>query len=174
MNVPYRDAMGEREVLTWTDFGPAARSLAEQVAADDYRPDVILSIARGGLLLAGAISYALDVKNIHVINVKFYTDVNERLDVPIILPPAPSTVDITGLKVLIVDDVADTGMTLQLVREFCAAHVAESRIAVIYEKPRSLVQCEYVWRRTELWINFPWSSEPPVVRSANSGAEAVY
>jgi uncharacterized protein len=32
------------------------------------------------------------------------------------------------------------------------------RAAVLYEKPRSIVHCEYVWRRTELWIDFPWSS----------------
>jgi uncharacterized protein len=64
--------------------------------------------------------------------------------------------------VLIVDDVADTGETLKLVRDFCADHVAEARCAVIYEKPRSVVKCDYVWRRTDKWINFPWSSQPPV------------
>ncbi len=34
---------------------------------------------------------------------------------------------------------------------------------MIYEKPRSIVQCEYVWKRTDRWINFPWSVDPPVV-----------
>jgi uncharacterized protein len=37
------------------------------------------------------------------------------------------------------------------------------RCAVVYEKPASLVKCDYVWKRTDRWINFPWSSEPPVV-----------
>jgi hypoxanthine phosphoribosyltransferase len=58
--------MSEWEVLTWEDFGPAVRELAEQVAADGYRPEIIVSIARGGLLAAGAMSYALNVKNVHV------------------------------------------------------------------------------------------------------------
>jgi len=61
------------------------------------------------------------------------------------------------------DDVADTGATLELVRDFCADKVAEVRCAVIYQKPRSLVDCEYVWRHTDRWINFPWSVLPPVV-----------
>jgi hypoxanthine phosphoribosyltransferase len=65
--------------------------------------------------------------------------------------------------VLVADDVVDTGKTLDLVRDFRAGYVAEVRTAVIYEKPRSLVRCDYVWRRTDRWTDFPWSSLPPVV-----------
>jgi hypothetical protein len=34
---------------------------------------------------------------------------------------------------------------------------------VIYEKPHSVVKCDYVWKRTDLWVNFPWSDQPPVM-----------
>jgi hypoxanthine phosphoribosyltransferase len=151
-----------REVLSWESFGSASRELAEQVAASGYVPDVIMAIARGGLFIAGALGYDLDVKNLHVVNVEFYTGVDERLDMPVMLPPVPAAVDLAGARVLIADDVADTGETLKLVRDFCRDHVAEARIAVIYEKPRSLVKCDYVWRSTDLWIDFPWSMLPPV------------
>ena len=127
------------------------------VHADGFRPDLILSIARGGLFVAGALGYALDVKNLHVMNVEFYTGVDERLDMPVMLPPVPEPVDLAGARVLVADDVADTGATLALVKDYCEQHVAEVRCAVIYEKPRSTVQCEYVWRRTDRWIDFPWS-----------------
>lgn len=153
----------DRETLTWELFGSATRELAEQVAADGYRPDIILSIARGGLFVAGALGYALDVKNLHVANVEFYTGVDERLPVPIMLPPVPNVVDLSGAHVLVADDVADTGATLKLVRDFCTGHVADVRCAVVYEKPHSTVQCEYVWRRTDRWIDFPWSTRPPVI-----------
>lgn len=161
-----------REELDWRLFGTASRELAESVAADGYDPDIILSIARGGLFVAGALGYALDVKNLHVANVEFYTGINERLPVPIMLPPVPNVVDLSGSKVLIADDVADTGATLKLVRDFCAGHVADVRCAVIYEKPHSTVQCEYVWRHTDRWINFPWSTLPPVVRRADQVLDA--
>ena len=46
--------------------------------------------------------------------------------------------------------------------DFCAGKVGEVRTRVIYEKPRSVVKCDYVWRRTDRWINFPWSDRPPV------------
>ena len=45
-------------------------------------------IARGGLLVAGAVGYALGVKNTFTMNVEFYTGVDERLDMPMLLPPA--------------------------------------------------------------------------------------
>ena len=162
--------MDERENLTWALFGTAGRELAAQIADDGFRPDLILSIARGGLFVAGSLAYALDVKNVHVANVEYYTGVDERLDMPIFLPPVPQPVDLSGARVLIADDVADTGATLQLVKQFCAELVAEVRCAVIYAKDRSTVQCEYVWRRTDRWINFPWSVEPPVVGGPNRDA----
>ena len=79
----------EREILTRELFGTATREVAEQVAVD-YEPDMILSIARGGLLLGGALGYALAVKNTYTMNVEFYTGVDERLEVPRVLPPAPA------------------------------------------------------------------------------------
>jgi hypoxanthine phosphoribosyltransferase len=161
-----------REELTWDLFGSAGRELAQTIADDGFEPDLILSIARGGLFVAGALGYALAVKNLHVMNVEFYTGVNERLDLPVMLPPVPNAVDLTGATVLIADDVADTGATLKLVRDFCVDHVAEVRCAVIYEKPHSEVNCEYVWRHTDRWINFPWSTEPPVVKRAGQVLDA--
>ena len=149
-----------REVLTWSDFGTASRDLARAVVDDGYRPEIVLGIARGGLVLAGAVAYALDVKNLFSMNVEFYTGVDERLEMPIVLPPVLDVVDIAGSRVLVVDDVADTGGTLQLVLDFCAGHVADVRSAVLYGKSRSTVAPEYVWRRTEDWIEFPWSAEP--------------
>jgi hypoxanthine phosphoribosyltransferase len=158
--------MTEREVMTWDDLGAGARSLAQAVADDGYRPDIVLAIARGGLLVAGALGYALGVKNTFTMNVEFYTGIDERLDMPMILPPLPDLVDFEDTRVLIADDVADTGATLALVKGFCAGKVAEVRCAVLYEKPRSTVRCEYVWRRTERWIDFPWSAEEAVLQPA--------
>jgi hypoxanthine phosphoribosyltransferase len=150
------------EVMTWDDLGRGVRELATAAHADDFVPDLVLGIARGGLLVAGALGYALGVKNTFTMNVEFYTGIDERLDMPMILPPVPELVDLEEARVLIADDVADTGQTLLLVKDFCAGKVGEVRCAVLYEKPRSAVSCEYVWRRTDSWIDFPWSAEKPV------------
>ena len=151
--------------MEWADLGQAARELAVQVVDDGYDPEMILAIARGGLLVGAALGYALAVKNVYTMNVEYYTGVDERLEVPRILPPAPDFVDLDDARILIADDVADTGRTLALVKDFCDGKVAEARTAVLYEKPHSVVACDYVWRTTEAWITFPWSAEPPVTES---------
>ena len=153
----------EREHLDWARYGVAVRELATEVAADGYRPDIILAIARGGLFVAGSLGYALGVKNLYVMNVEYYTGVDERLDVPVMLPPHLDLVGVEEARFLVADDVADTGHTLEVVLDHCRDKVGEVRAAVLYEKPRSVVRCDYVWKHTELWIEFPWSSEPPVV-----------
>ena len=153
-------------MLAWDLFGEASRELAQQVTDSGYRPTIVLGIARGGLLPAATLSYALGVKNLFTMNVEFYTGIDERLQFPVMLPPLLDAVDLAGATVLVADDVADTGATLKLVTDFCEAHVADVRCAVLYEKPRSIVKCEYVWRRTDRWIDFPWSTLPPVARSA--------
>ncbi|MER6104772.1 phosphoribosyltransferase [Streptomyces sp. NPDC001832] len=161
-----------RENLTYEGFGHAVRELAQTVADDGFEPDVVLSIARGGVFVAGGLAYALDCKNIHLVNVEFYTGVGTTLEMPVMLAPVPNVVDFSDKKVLIADDVADTGKTLKLVRDFCIEHVAEVRSAVIYEKSHSLVKCEYVWKRTDRWINFPWSVDKPVVRRGGQVLDA--
>ncbi len=164
--------MSAREIMSWDVFGVASRELATQIAKSGYEPDIILAIARGGLLAAGALGYALSVKNTYTLNVEFYTGVDERLAIPIMLPPVPSIVDLKDSRVLIVDDVADTGHTLKLVNEFCAGQVKESRIAVLYEKSASIVKSDYVWKRTDEWINFPWSDKEPVAKRSWSVRDA--
>lgn len=162
----------QREIMTWDTFGTASRELAQAIVDDDYVPDMILSIARGGLLIGGALGYALAVKNTYTMNVEFYTGVDERLEVPRILPPAPDFVDLAHASILIADDVADTGHTLKSVEQFCEGKVGEVRTAVLYEKPHSVVKCDYVWKRTDLWINFPWSDKPPVAEREGAVRDA--
>ena len=157
--------------MSWDDLGVGTRELAHSIYDDGYRPDMVLAIARGGMLVASALGYALGVKNTFTMNVEFYTGVDARLEMPMILPPVPDLVDFGETRVLIADDVADTGATLALVKGFCEGKVAEVRCAVLYEKPWSTVLSEYVWRRTDRWITFPWSAEPPVDEALTAVAE---
>jgi hypoxanthine phosphoribosyltransferase len=153
----------EREVLSWPLFGTASRELAMAVVDSGFRPDIILAIARGGLTVAGALGYALGIKNCFAISVEYYTGVDERLDVPVVLPPMPDLVAVRDLNVLIADDVADTGDTLSMVERIIHPHVREARSAVLYTKSRSVIEPTYTWRRTDAWITFPWSADEPLV-----------
>jgi hypoxanthine phosphoribosyltransferase len=153
----------EREILSYAAFGVAARELAQTIADDGYRPDAIVAIARGGLVLAGALGYALDVKMLGSLNVEFYTGVEERLDEPVVLPPTLDRDALAGKRVLLVDDVSDSGRTLALVLALLRAGGGEVRTVCLYSKPGTVQQPDYVWRTTPNWIMFPWSAEGPVV-----------
>ena len=160
----------EREILTWDEFGAACRDLAGSLWDSGFRPDIIVCVARGGLLPAGSIGYALDIKSLLVLNVEFYTGIGTTLLDPRLVDPVPDNHGMTGKKVLIVDDVADSGRTLKFVHEICEQYASEIRTAVLYEKPRTVLKCEYVWKRTDRWIAFPWSALPPVNSQGNSEA----
>ncbi|QGS34315.1 phosphoribosyltransferase [Corynebacterium xerosis] len=155
----------QKEILTWEGFGVAQRELAQTIADDGYEPEIIIAVARGGLVAAGALSYALGVKLSDAINVEFYTDVHTTLPDPILLEPMLDVASISGRKLLVVDDVADSGRTMKLVLEILREQGAEVRSAVLYEKSVSVVKPDYTWRHTDEWIVFPWSAEPPVTKN---------
>ena len=152
----------DREILGWLEFGEAARHLALDVLHSGFMPDVVVAIARGGLLLAGGIAYALDVKSCGALNVEFYTGVGQRLPAPIVLPPLLDEPSLAGKKVLLVDDVSDSGRTLALVADLLDAAGADVRTVVLYTKPGTVFEPDFTWRRTDRWIAFPWSALPPV------------
>ena len=176
----------DRENLTWELFGAAERELSAQIVASGWIPDLIIAIARGGLILAGAIGYAIGIKAMGAINVEFYTDVGRTLDEPTVLPPLMDASELPGKRVLVVDDVADSGKTLRMVMEMLSHQgldlggrtvTVDARSAVIYRKPRSIVEPDYWWRTTDRWINFPWSVLPvitpaSVVRRPDDGGTA--
>jgi hypothetical protein len=156
----------EREILGWEEFGTASRSLARNVVDSGFEPDLVIAIARGGLLLAGAIAYALDTKACGALNVEFYTGTDARLPEPVLLPPMLDEPAVAGKRVLLVDDVSDSGRTLALVVQLLEATGAEIRTACLYVKPRTVFMPDYVWRSTSSWIAFPWSALPPVTGRA--------
>lgn len=160
----------DREVLEWEAFGHAVRDLARTIVASAWQPDVVVAIARGGLVPAGALAYALETKAMGTLNVEFYRGVGETLPDPVVLPPALDPAELTGKRVLVVDDVADSGRTLLLVLDLVRQHGADVRSAVVYAKPTSIVEPTYRWRDTDRWILFPWSSLPPVTGIASTDA----
>jgi hypoxanthine phosphoribosyltransferase len=153
----------DREILGWHEFGEASRELAIQVQGSGFVPDTVVAIARGGLLLAGSVAYALDVKSCGAINVEFYSGIEVRLDEPVLLSPMLDTPSVSGQRVLLVDDVSDSGRTLAMVLALLVTAGADVRSLCLYSKPQTVLEPDFVWRRTSKWIAFPWSSLPPVI-----------
>lgn len=152
----------ERETLSYEGFGEATRELALQVLKSGFEPEIVVAIARGGLLLAGSIAYALGIKSCGAVNAEFYTGVGTRLPEPVMMPPLLDQASIAGKRVLLVDDVSDSGRTLAMVVQLLEAGGADLRTVVLYTKPGTVYEPTYFWKRTDKWINFPWSVLPVV------------
>lgn len=144
--------------ISWEQYQTSIDKLAQQIEESRFDPDIVMGIARGGLFAAGSLSYALNIKNIFVVNLEFYTKEGETLDHPIMLPPYIDFNELNELKVLLVDDIADSGQTLRSVHNHCKGIVKEAHTAVLFEKPESIVKCTFVGDRVpqDQWINFPW------------------
>lgn len=156
------DAANERETLTWDGFGDATRKLARDILDSGFVPEVVVAIARGGLLPAGAIAYGLGAKNCGAINMEFYTGIGTVLDAPEVLPPELDMEYLDGRRVLLVDDVADSGRTLALAVKLLQDKGAIVKSVTIYTKPTTIIQPDYSFKDTDLWINFPWSEKGTV------------
>ncbi|WP_461864996.1 phosphoribosyltransferase [Thermococcus sp.] len=151
----------DKVYLTWWQTDRAMFALAD--ALRSYNPDVIVGIARGGLIPAVRLSHILGDTELKVIDVKFYKDINERMERPKIVIPIHGSLE--GKRVVIVDDVSDTGKTLEVViDEVKRLGASEIRIACLAVKPWTKVMPDFYVFRTDKWIVFPWEEFPVVVR----------
>ncbi len=129
--------------------------LAQQIKKDNYRPEVIVGVSRGGWPPARVISDLLQNPNLANMKVEFYKDIGLRNKKPRITQPV--TMEVVGKRVLVVDDVSDTGHSLRVVANHLRRKpVKEFRVCTIYMKPQSIYRPDYYARTTKKWIIFPW------------------
>jgi len=145
-----------KQHLTWMHIEDLAIRLADQLPSG-Y--DVMLVITRGGMVPACIISERLNLRNILVAAVMFYTGVEHTLEKPIFLQ-FPSDPLLNKRRVLIVDDVWDSGRTIMAVRERVRQAGGYPQTAVLHFKPRrtaySDARPDYYVDETDAWIVYPW------------------
>ena len=149
------------EVPSWDEIYEMLLALADMIKKDFFSPDVIIGVSRGGWPPARVMSDLLGNVELANIRVEFYRGVAETEDEPVITQPLSMSVE--GRKVLIMDDVADTGRSLRLVRDHVEKKKANViKIATIYYKPWSTIVPDYYVRVTRRWIVFPWERKETV------------
>ncbi len=141
---------------SWDDIHLYSAKLAVRILRD-YIPDAIIGVLRGGYIVARVVADVMDVKDLSVVEVKFYRGLEEKAEKPIITQPLVA--DVRGKSVLIVDDVVDSGRTLQIVAEQARLRGAKDlKSAALFYKPRSIVRPDYYIMKTTKWILFPWET----------------
>ncbi len=133
-----------------------ARTLAVRVR-DEFAPEAILGVARGGLALAQLLAEMLGTRMCFCLNSVHY-DGDRKLDTIEIF----NVPDLRGYeRILVVDDMVDSGESMVAVmrrlRELYPR--VEFRLATIFYKERSLVKPDFCVQKTDEWIHFCWEVE---------------
>lgn len=141
--------------VTWEDIQQALFHIAEEINHSGVSIQAVVGVMRGGWIPARVISDLLGVGDVGALEIKFYKGIGERGERPIITQPLIA--DVKGKEVLVIDDVADTGKSLQTAVSVVGLHGAKSiYTATLYIKPWSTVKPDFYYAQTDRWIVFPW------------------
>jgi xanthine phosphoribosyltransferase len=144
----------EKLILSWDEFHRDARALAALL--NPLGPfSTLVAITRGGLTPAAIIAHELDMRCIETISIASYVAENVRGEGRIVKPISAALMQpAAGTKMLVIDDLADTGETLKLVRGM----LPSAHIATLYVKPAGKPLVDTYVREVPqtTWIYFPW------------------
>jgi xanthine phosphoribosyltransferase len=139
--------------VSWDQFHRDARALAWRLSAAG-RFSGMVAITRGGLVPAAIVARELDMRVIETICVASYGQEEVQGDLKILKSVLPETARGGGEGLLVVDDLVDTGATVQIVR----AILPKAHVATVYAKPlgRPFVDTFITEVSQDTWIYFPW------------------
>jgi hypoxanthine phosphoribosyltransferase len=146
------------EVVSWEEVSAHCARLAERLRQVEF--DAVLAVARGGLVPAALLAQELDIRNVMVASVASYVG-DRRGDIAFLqFPPSERLRD---QRLLVADDIWDTGRTLHAVRQLAAGAGARVTVAVLHYKPRRSVYPsegpDYWCQETDAWVLYPWERD---------------
>lgn len=149
--------MGEipLQKISLAEFESHCDGIAKKIRDSGFVPEIIIGIARGGLVPSVYLSDALGVPHIAAVQIRLYTDrgVKGRLEIL-----DYTRRDLAGKKVLVVDDVSDSGETLLALEGWLRGHkVGEYKIACIHSKPGTKRVPDFYAEETHAWLQYPWN-----------------
>lgn len=149
-------------ILSWQDVYNLTLQLSERIVQSGFKPHIIVGIARGGWIPARILSDVLYAETLQNIRIEYYTDVGVKGKNPKITQPLSGT--LRGKNILLVDEVADTGDSLETaidhVRDLGASGI---RSAVLHLKPTSCIIPDYYMVKTEAWTVYPWENRESII-----------
>ncbi len=149
------------EVLSWSDIGDLTFELAQKILATNQKYDRLIALARGGVSITQALGDALAVKKISVIQTEMYTGINEKTATPVVIQPLAAT--IKDERVLVVDDLADSGETLLFISQYLSAQAPKDvKLATLFRKPWTKVTPDFYVDDSEAWVIFPWETRETI------------
>lgn len=148
----------EYDVPTWSQIYDMLMDEAREIQAENFHPDVVVGIVRGGLIPARVLVDLLEVPQFATVQIEHYTSIGIVKDMPTLKHPISAPV--SDRKVLVVDDIADTGKSLCLATTHLKRQGAKQiKTATLYFKPCSALVPDFYERQTRNWVVFPWETK---------------
>ena len=148
----------EYEVPTWNQIYDMLLSQTQKIQNQNYKPDIIIAIAKGGLIPARTLTDLLEIQELGYIHIEFYKDINKTRQEPTLKQNL--TIQVLGKKTLLVDDIADTGRSLNLAKTYLQQQGAcQIKTATLYKKPQSSTTPDFYEKQTASWVVFPWDTK---------------
>lgn len=146
------------EVPTWSQIFDLLFCQAQKIQNQPYRPDVIVGIARGGLISARILTDLLETPQLEILQIEFYTGINQTQLEPTLKQSLSH--NLAGKKALIVDDIADSGESLKLAQTHLQEQgTKEVKTATLFKKPFSKITPDFYEKQTNHWEVFPWDTK---------------
>lgn len=142
--------------LRWDDIERYCTQIHQCVKQSNKLPDVIIAVGRGGMIPARILSDLLGVRTVYMYNIKLYTGVNQRAAKPTVEVFSPY---LTGKHILLVDDIMDTGATIEaVIKDIQAKRPTTIRTVTLIAKRDAKVKPTFcgVTCEEKDWIIFPW------------------
>jgi len=140
---------------SWNELEQLTLAVAKQIKDSLYQADYIVTLAKGGWPMTRSLVDFTGVKEIASIGVKFYSGINQRLIEPEIYQDLP--IAVAGKKILLFDDVADSGGSLDFVTRLLKQRQAKMvKTATLFYKPKSTFKPDFFAATTSAWILFPF------------------
>lgn len=146
------------ELVSWGEVNRLCSRLSGLIRSSGYQPDTIVAIGRGGYVPARLVCDVLDIMALTSIKIEHYLSGSNKQAEAVIRYPL--CVDIKDQRVLIVDDVNDSGDTLKLATEHIQGfHPQEIRTAVMHDKRVTQYPVDYYAKRIIKWrwLIYPWA-----------------
>lgn len=140
---------------SWQDLDQLSFELAKQVIESGEKFDLVVALAKGAWPMSRALVDYLAMSNLVSLGIRFYSGINQRLKEPEVYQDLP--VRVNGKKILLFDDVADTGESLIFASDYLLEQgAALVKTATLFFKERSAITPDYYASRTNAWIIFPF------------------
>lgn len=140
---------------TWDELDRLTFTVAAKIRTAQQVPDLVVALAKGAWPMSRSFVDYLGMNQLASLGVKFYSGINERLAQPEVYQDLP--IAVAGKKIILFDDVADTGISLRFAKEYLESKgAAEVKTATLFLKPHSEVKPDFYAALTSAWIIFPF------------------